>query len=316
MKLVFMGSPDFAIPSLQKLSSRHEVLSVVTVTDKPAGRGNRLRPSAVKVYAQTHNIPIMQPENLRDENFIHELSGLAVDLYVVVAFRILPAEVFKIPPMGTVNLHASLLPKYRGAAPINWALIHGEKKTGVTTFFIDENIDTGKILLQKETNIPPNMTAGDLHDELATLGADVLLETVDRIEQGTIKPIRQQGEATKAPKLPKQFGNIRWSDPAEKIHNFIRGLSPYPGSYSFLAGGRMKIYLSEIVGKKASDRVEAGTIVDSPQNGPLVVQTGKGLIAILKLQPAGKRVMSAAEFVHGYRIHGGERFSDSPHASG
>ncbi|OGC09543.1 methionyl-tRNA formyltransferase [candidate division KSB1 bacterium RBG_16_48_16] len=270
----------------------------------------------MKVYAQTHNIPVIQPENLRDENFIHELSGLAADLYVVVAFRILPPEVFKIPPKGTVNLHASLLPKYRGAAPINWALIHGEKKTGVTTFFIDENIDTGNILLQKETNVPPNMTAGELHDELATMGAEALLETVNRIEQGAIKPVRQQGEATKAPKLPKQFGNIHWSDPAEKIHNFIRGLSPYPGSYSFLSGVQVKIYLSEIIEKEASFMVEAGTMISPAKNGPLVVQTGKGLIAILKLQPAGKRIMSAAEFIHGYRIRGGEKFSNSPHASG
>jgi methionyl-tRNA formyltransferase len=216
MRIVFMGTPDFAIPSLEKLvNSKHEVVGVVTATDKPSGRGLRLSESPVKKFSKAHNLKILTPENLKSDVFFHSLKELAPDLLVVVAFRILPETIFSLPPLGTVNLHASLLPKYRGAAPINWAIMNGETKTGLTTFFIQKKVDTGDLILQKEVDILPKENFGELHDRMANLGADLLLQTVDLIEKGEVKPQKQDDtQATPAPKILREHCQIDWSEEA------------------------------------------------------------------------------------------------------
>ena len=309
MKIVFMGTPDFAIPSLKLLlQSQHRVVAVVTATDKPAGRGKRLRASPVKLFAQEAGLPVLQPEKLKNPDFLQQLSAFRADLFVVVAFRILPAVVFEMPAGGTINLHASLLPKYRGAAPINWALIKGETETGVTTFFIEEKVDTGQILLQRKVSIPEDMTAGELHDLLSHIGAEVLLETVNGIEAGTLKAVPQVGEVTPAPKLTKELGLIDWSQSARTIHNLVRGLSPIPGSYTFFNGKMIKIIKSKVSDEKQSGGLAPGTVVQAGKNGPLDVQTGQGVLSLLEIQPANKRVMTTAEFIRGYRIEPGDRF--------
>jgi len=308
MRIVFMGTPDFAIPSLKTLvQSQHNVVAVVTVPDKPAGRGNKLRPSAVKTFAMNHGLPVLQPENLRDETFLKSLEKFQADLFVVVAFRILPVEVFTMPPKGTVNLHASLLPAYRGAAPINWALINGEKETGVTTFYIEEKVDTGEILLQRRVPISEDMTAGELHDFLAQVGAEVLLETVDGIEQGTLKPIPQQGQVTKAPKITKELREIDWSKDAWSLHNLIRGLSPVPGSYTFFRQKILKILKTTVKDFDTVTESPPGTIISANKNGPMEIQTGRGVLQLLQIQPADKRAMTASEFIRGYRVEPGEQ---------
>ena len=232
MRIVFMGTPDFAVPSLKVLvNSEHEVVCVVTTPDKPAGRGKKMHASAIKMAAIEHGLPLLQPEKFRDVDFLHSLRSLNADLFVVVAFRILPDVVFTMPPQGSFNLHASLLPKYRGAAPLNWALINGENESGATTFFLDKNVDTGQILLQKSTPLTENTTAGELHDALSEVGAELVLQTVDYIASGECQPQVQIGEPTKAPKLTPGLGRLDWTNSAQELHNLIRGLSPFPGSY-------------------------------------------------------------------------------------
>ncbi len=308
MKLVFMGTPEFAVPSLDKLiNSRHDVAAVVTAPDKPAGRGLKLRESPVKKAAIQAGIPVLQPENLKNDEFVDQLEKLNADLFVIVAFRILPERVFSIPPKGTFNLHASLLPKYRGAAPINWALMNGETKTGVTTFFIEKNVDTGNILLQRELPITEDMTAGELHDQLMELGAGVVLDTVNTIEQNKIIPRQQTGKVTKAPKIHTLHCAIDWFRSAEALHNQIRGLSPKPGAFTYFQGKRLIILRSQKAVSLSFDQ-PAGSIVDIEKNGPIHVQTGDGILRILEVKPEGKRRMSASEFVRGYRIKSGDQF--------
>ena len=308
MKIAFLGTPKFAVPSLKILqSSDHTVMGVVTVPDKPAGRGRQIHSSAIKEAALGYGMPVLQPENLRDETFIQELQSWNADLFVVVAFRILPEIVFQMPPQGTFNLHASLLPKYRGAAPINWALINGEKETGLTTFFIDKNIDTGEILLQRSLPIDADKTAGELHDALSIMGAELVLETVNDIAAGTLKPQKQVGEVTLAPKLTKELGKIDWTQSALKCHNLIRGLSPVPASYTMFRGRRLKILRSRLC--EAESHAEApGCITAVGKNGPIDVQTSDGLLSILQVKPEGKKMMTAGEFIRGSRIDIGEKF--------
>jgi len=239
LRLVFMGTPDFAVGILDALQeSIHEITAVVTVADKAAGRGQKLKESAVKSYAQANNLTILQPEKLKDEHFLAQLKELQADLFVVVAFRMLPKEVWKMPAFGTINLHASLLPNYRGAAPINWALINGDEETGVTTFFIDEAIDSGKIIAQEKVKISLNTNAGALHDELMSLGAELTLKTVAAISQQTHTVIDQDkfdGKDFKtAPKIFKEDCEISWQETVENVHNKIRGLSPYPAAWTKL----------------------------------------------------------------------------------
>ena len=246
MKIIFMGTPEFAVPSLEiLLNSHHEIAAVVTVPDKPQGRGLKLNESDIKKFALKHKLKILQPEKLKEESFVNEIKSLAPDIIVVVAFRILPKEVFTIPVYGTFNLHASLLPKYRGAAPINWALINGETETGVTTFFLKEKVDTGNVIMQNKCDIDEEDDAGTLHDKLSLLGAKTVMSTVNLIEMtnGNV-PVYEQDEVlfTTAPKITREFCKINWDNDVSTIHNFVRGLSPYPAAYTILNGKIVKIF--------------------------------------------------------------------------
>ncbi len=243
-----MGTPDFAVPSLKILLKHHEVLAVVTAADKERGRGQKVSFTPIKEIALENNIPVLQPEKLKDENFITQLKNFSADLFVIVAFRILPKEVFSIPLKGSFNLHASLLPKYRGAAPIHWAIIKGEKETGVTTFKLEEKVDTGNIYLQKEIPILDEDNLGTIHDKLSELGAEAVFESVNMIESGNYNLLPQNNlEATPAPKITKETGKIDWNNSAEEIHNLVRGLSPYPAAYFEFNGRLIKIFKSQIV---------------------------------------------------------------------
>lgn len=309
MKIIFMGTPEFAIPSLEKLfNSHHEIVGVVTGPDKTVGRGLNVAPTPVKRVAQNWGVPILTPENFSDESFIAELRKLSADLFVVVAFRILPVSVFTLPRFGTINLHASLLPKYRGAAPINWAIIDGETATGVTTFFIEEKVDTGEWILQRKASIGKEETAGELHDRLCLLGADVLLETVDLIAQAKAPRIKQQGEVTKAPKIKRETCYIDWSKDCVSIFNLIRGLSPFPRAFSYFEGKEFKICNSKIQSIEPIKNIQPGEIV-SVSKEKISVATGKGLLAITELQPENKRRMTTAEYLRGHNVTVGDRFN-------
>ena len=308
MKIIFMGTPDFAIPSLEKLyNSHHEIIAVVTGPDKPAGRGKRLKPTPVKRCAEELNIPILTPKKVSDVDLIVELTGLSADLFVVVAFRILPKSAFTIPPLGTLNLHASLLPKYRGAAPINWAIINGEKGSGVTTFLIEEKVDSGEWILQKKVHVGEKETAGELHDKLTVIGADVLLETVNAIEQGKAPRIKQQGEVTKAPKLTKQLCHINWEKDVVLIYNLIRGLAPFPRAFSYFKDQEFKICGAEISTHDVAEDRNPGEIVDVDKE-KISVATSDGVLAITEVQPPNKRRMIVAEYLRGHSVVVGERF--------
>lgn len=308
MKIIFMGTPDFAIPSLKKLNqSHHKIVAVVTGEDKPAGRGQKLRETPVKMAARELGIPIITPKKLNDEQFVLQLKRLEADLFVVVAFRILPVSVFTIPPKGTINLHASLLPKYRGAAPINWAIINGETETGVTTFFIEEKVDTGEWIFQEKVPIGAEETAGDLHDKLAVVGADLLLKTVNAIEEGKAPRIKQTGEATTAPKLTRDVCHLNWSQPAKVVHNYIRGLSPYPRAFSYLNGEEIKLLRSKISnGENFPGNFEPGQIVHVGKED-FVVACGDGFLKILEIQPPNRRSMTVAEYLRGYELKIGDQ---------
>lgn len=305
MKIVFMGTPEFAVSTLRVLlASHHHVVAVVTAPDKPRGRGQHISGTPVKVLAEEHGITCIQPVSLKDEAFQMQLRALHADLFVVVAFRILPVSVFTIPPRGTINLHASLLPKYRGAAPINWALIRGEKETGVTTFFIEETVDTGEVLLQSAVPITDTMTAGELHDVLASIGAGVVLETVNGIEAETLVPIHQDNAlASPASKLTREICRIDWSKSAHEVHNFIRGLSPHPGAWTMHGNSIMKILRSNVAKDIAA---ESGVILSMQSR--LFVACGSGAIEILEIQQEGRKAMKTDAFLRGYRFTTLSRF--------
>ncbi len=312
MKLVFMGTPDFALPSLDLLhAAGHEIAAVVTVPDKPAGRGQNLRPSAVKIRALELGLPVLQPDDLHDPIFIKRLQDLAAQLYIVVAFRILPPAVFTLPAAGTINLHASLLPKYRGAAPINWALINSETETGVTTFFLDEKVDTGLWLKQARVAIGPDTTAGELFDQLSELGAEVLLQTVKELEAGVLQSQAQSGTVTRAPKITKELAQINWQQPAAQVHNLIRGLSPYPAAFTFFKGKLLKVLRSALHESQAS--AAPGTIIPGSTPDELVVATGQGAVRIIEIQPEGGRPMAVAAYLRGHPIAVGEKFDAYEH---
>lgn len=304
-----MGTPEFSVPSLKALhQSHHDIVGVVTSPDKPTGRGQKVRFTAVKAVATEFDLPVFQPPDLRSPEFIGAMERLASDLFIVVAFRILPPDVFTLPPKGTVNLHASLLPRYRGAAPINWAIINGERETGVTTIFIQEKIDAGHIILQRKVEIGEDETAGELHDRLAATGAELLRETVDAIARGEAQQKSQVGEASQAPKITKDLGAIDWQKSNEEIRNLIRGLAPKPGAYSFMKGKLLKIYRARCVHTRTS-RAEPGEVVQAEaRNNTLIVATGKGHLQILEVQPEGKRKLCAGEYLNGYKIRVGDTF--------
>jgi methionyl-tRNA formyltransferase len=305
-----MGTPEFAVPSLDAiLKAGYPVAGVVTAPDKPAGRGLQLSLSPVKRFAEEKGIPVLQPDGLKDEYFIEDLEALNADLFVVVAFRMLPEVVWSMPSKGTINLHASMLPDYRGAAPINWVLINNEKTTGVTTFFIEKDIDTGNLLKQRSVELTSDTLASELHDTLMTVGAELLVETIDEIEQGTIQPIPQStlikpGQMLKeAPKLTREHGHIIWQDPAARIHNQVRGLSPLPGAWTqFLTdtGYSFGIKILETEIDPHGQWGYPGEVVFEKPN-KLWIQTGAGSLRIKKLQQSGKKAMQIAEFLRGFR---------------
>ncbi|HTK81962.1 MAG TPA: methionyl-tRNA formyltransferase [Bacteroidota bacterium] len=306
MRIVFMGTPEFAVPSLKILLEHHyEIAAVVTVPDKPSGRGQQLSESAVKRYAQDQAITILQPEKLKDSQFVEQLSSLKPDLFVIVAFRILPPQVFTIPTYGSFNLHASLLPKYRGAAPINWAIINGERETGVTTFFLNESVDTGNIILQARVPIGADDTAGDLHDKLSEVGAEMVLHTVRLIDLKKAVPREQNNAiASPAPKIFKEDCKIDWQKNAGEVHNFIRGLSPRPCAYTTHKGTTLRIFRSRCAEDKRV--AKPGEILDTTDR--LLVAAETGAIEILEVQQEGKKKLSVREFLRGYRINPGETF--------
>jgi methionyl-tRNA formyltransferase len=302
-----MGTPEFALPSLELLlKSKHQIVGVVTQPDKPKGRGLQFSPSPVKEFVERHNLKVLTPEDLKSEEFYQALSELKPDLIAVVAFRILPERIFSLPPFGTINLHASLLPKYRGAAPINWAIIKGEKKTGVTTFFIQRKVDTGNIVLQKEVEISPEETCGELSLKLSQVGADILLKTIDLIERGEVKThFQDDSEATLAPKITDELCKIDWSKSAAEINNLIRGLSPQPGAFTLFRGKLLKIYKTEIVPER-DDLSEPGKVISVDKSTGILVQTGRGILKLKELQLEGKKRITGDEFLRGYRVKAGE----------
>lgn len=297
-RIIFMGTPEFAVPSLARLiEAGHQIVSVVTGPDKPRGRGQKLTPTPVKELALSHQLPVLQPESVKDPAFADAVHRLAADIAVVVAFRILPRAVFAAPRLGTFNLHSSLLPKYRGAAPINWAVINGDTETGVTTFFLDDRVDTGAMLLQERISIGPEEDAGSVHDRLSVLGAEVVVRTVDHILRGDLAPRQQDGgAATPAPKIFKEDCHIDWSKPARVVHDLIRGMSPHPGAFSLHEGHLVKIYRSTV--QEGPVRGTPGTVL--VENGRLLVMAADHPLELLDLQQEGRKRMTAADFLRGY----------------
>lgn len=300
-----MGTPAFAVASLHALvEAGANIIAVVTAPDKPAGRGMKMQGSAVKEYAVAHNLPILQPEKLKSPEFVNALRQLNADLQVVVAFRMLPEVVWSMPPMGTINLHGSLLPQYRGAAPINWAVINGEKETGVTTFRLQHEIDTGNILLQDRFPIGPDETAGEVHDRMKEIGAALLVKTVAGLAAGTLKEMPQSEVSVSqplqhAPKIFTDICRINWQSGVQQVHDLVRGLSPFPGAFTSLHGKTLKIYQS-----KAEHGVTASTPGEWQSDGKsfLKFACNDGFLHVLELQMEGKKKMPVTDFLRGYRI--------------
>ncbi len=306
-----MGTPDFAVLPLKKIiEAGYEVVGVVTNPDKPAGRGQKIQESAVKKYAQENGLKILQPEKFRNEQFLQELAELKADLQLVVAFKMLPEVVWNMPPLGTVNLHASLLPDYRGAAPINWAVMNGEKESGVTTFLLKHEIDSGNIIYQQKVKISESMTAGELHDELMSVGAELLVKTVDALESGDVSFIEQNQllggrEPISAPKIFKEDMKIDWTKEVHSVYNHIRGLSPFPTAWTELihketaAVFPLKIFKTEKIVREHQNAV--GTIVtDGKKTFDIYVEDG--MIRVIELQLSGKKRMGVEEFLRGFRL--------------
>lgn len=311
LRIVYLGTPDFAVAPLDLLlTNGYDIAAVVTAPDMPAGRGQKITLSAVKRYATYHRLPVLQPPVLGDPAFLQHLKALHADLQVVVAFRILPREVWSMPPLGTFNLHASLLPQYRGAAPIHRAIMNGETVTGVTTFFIDDHVDTGQILFQEKTPIGPDETYGELHDRLQSLGAELVLKTVRMIESGDILPVDQKKLAgmeeplRKAPKIQKEDCRVNWHMPAQAVHNMIRGLSPWPGACTDLVAPSGQLYQVKIIRSAIhlqSTGLPAGRIItDGKSHAGVAVSDG--IIQVIELQLSSRKRMTIDEFLKGFRL--------------
>lgn len=305
LRLVFMGTPDFAVATLNALiKAKFNVVGVITAPDKPAGRGQKIQESPVKKYALAHNLTVLQPSNLKSEEFLTQLKNLNANLHIVVAFRMLPKAVWQLPEYGTFNLHASLLPNYRGAAPINWAIINGETKTGVSTFFIDEKIDTGNIILQEEVTIGDDETLGELHDKLMEVGSRLVVKTVQQIEKGIVKTIKQpEIEENPAPKIFTETCKINWHDSLSNIYNLIRGLNPFPTAWTTLINNNeeIKVKIYHVKKELASHQHKTGTLITS-KNEIKVAVTG-GYIILESLQLAGKKQMDSKSLLNGFRFH-------------
>ncbi|MEO5909561.1 MAG: methionyl-tRNA formyltransferase [Pelobium sp.] len=304
MRIIFMGTPDFAVASLASLlKNGFNVVGVITAPDKPAGRGQKLNESAVKKFAIEQNLNILQPEKLKNPEFLDALKALKADLQVVVAFRMLPEVVWNMPTKGTINLHGSLLPQYRGAAPINWAIINGEKESGVTTFFLKQEIDTGDVLFSQKVEITEDMTAGDLHDALMVMGAQLLVKTVKQIEEGSYQEIPQDNFESvglkHAPKLFKENCKISWHEDNQQVFNLIRGLSPYPTAYTEFMGKGLKIYTA--IKEETEPGISAGGFLTDGKTF-LSFATKNGLISLKEVQQEGKKRMKIDEFLRGVRL--------------
>lgn len=303
MKIVFMGTPEFAVPCLQKIIDEgHEVVAVVTQPDKPKGRGKKLAMPPVKELALKYGIPVYQPLKAREESFVDTLKEMNPELIVVVAFgQILPKSILDIPKYGCVNVHASLLPRYRGAAPLNWVIINGEEKTGVTTMYMDEGLDTGDMILKSEIPLDDEITAGELHDKMMIDGAKVLKETIDLIEKGEAPREKQSNEDTcYSPIMNKSLGNIDWKKSAIDIHNLVRGINPWPSAYTTYEGQTMKIWKTKVIDKN-SDK-DPGTIISVDKEG-INVSTSEGILQIKEIQMAGKKRMEVPEYIKGNNIN-------------
>ncbi|WP_082050843.1 methionyl-tRNA formyltransferase [Neotamlana sedimentorum] len=306
LRIVFMGTPDFAVTTLKTLvENNYNIVGVITAPDKPAGRGRKLNESAVKQYAKSQDLNILQPTNLKSEDFIENLKALRANLQIVVAFRMLPKVVWQMPEYGTFNLHASLLPNYRGAAPINWAIINGETKTGVSTFFIDEKIDTGDMILQEEISIEPTENAGSLHDKLMFLGSNLVLKTVAAIEKGPVKTQKQKEnvDIKTAYKLNRDNCKINWNDNMDNIYNKIRGLSPYPAAWSELLNGDQTLDVKIYAVKKVTEdhKLNTGDVKVSKKELKVAVKNGFIIIDTIKLP--GKRLMDTTSLLNGYTFN-------------
>ena len=309
MRIVYMGTPPFAVPPLQSLvAAGHDIAGVVTRIDKPAGRGKVLTPPAVKVAAEQSGVPVFQPKRVRDQASIEAIRAMRPQVIVVAAYgQILPKELLALPEYGCINIHASLLPAYRGAAPINWAVINGETRTGITIMQMDEGMDTGAILAQEGIPIAPRDTAGTLTEKLSELGSWLIVDALSRIEAGGLPAVPQDsGKATIAPLLRKEDGLIDWGMTAGEIHNRVRGLSPWPGAYGFIDGKLIKVLETEVV----EGAGEPGALYAQGRD-VLAAGTGNGGLRIMRLQPEGKKPMSAAEFLRGHRGVAGKRFATS-----
>lgn len=309
LRIVFLGTPDFAVESLRRIvDGGYNVVGVVTMPDKPAGRGKHLQQSAVKQFAVSRGLNVMQPERLKDDAFVEELRSLQADLFIVIAFRMLPEVVWSMPRLGTFNLHASLLPRYRGAAPINRAVMNGDAETGVTTFFLKHEIDTGDIIAQERIAIGPDEDAGSVHDRLMELGATLTIDTIEHILAGDLKPIPQDEllkgeEPTPAPKIFKDTCRIDWNSPARDIHNHVRGLAPYPAAWSTLIAGdtpqgSLKVFATRVLDEKSTSAPGTLTVTD----GRLIADTATERIELLSVQAPGKKRMPTADFLRGCRL--------------
>ncbi len=299
MKIVFFGTPEFAIPSLEILhKSRHEVVGVVTAPDKPRGRGRSVSVTPIKQFALDNNIPVLTPDKLKSEEFEKELEDFAAELFVVVAFRILPRSIFTMPKFGSFNLHGSLLPKYRGAAPIQWAIMNGETETGLTTFFLEDKVDTGNIILKEKIEILPQDNLGSLHDKMSLIGSDLVKKTVDLIESRNVELTNQDDSlACPAPKIKKDTCLIDWNNSAENIHNLVRGLSPYPGAFFRLNNKSYKVFSSRI---KTDLELKPSEIKQTKKE--IFIGTSTDAIQVLQLQPEGRKRMDTEDFLRGYSL--------------
>lgn len=308
LKIIFMGTPDFAVPCLEVLQAKTEVLAVITQPDRPKGRGHNLQASPVKQKALEYNLPVLQPEKIKTEEFTAELERLQPDLIVVVAFgQILSQRILDIPPLGCVNVHASLLPRYRGAAPIHWSIINGEKETGVTTMLMDAGLDTGDMLLKDKVAITEEMTTEELHEQLMAMGGKLLAETIDGLANGTITPEKQDDSISNyAGMLNKETGHIDWSKSAVEIHNLIRGLNSWPVAWSMKDGKNYKFWRTKV--ENGSSDKAPGTVVELRKNS-FCLATGEGLLEVLEIQPPSKKRMSAGDLLRGHGVAVGDIFN-------
>ena len=307
LRIIFMGTPEFAVGSLRALvENGYNVVGVVTAPDRPSGRGLKMHESEVKQYATVCGIPVLQPERLKDEGFLHELKSLSADIQIIVAFRMLPEVVWKMPPIGTFNLHGSLLPRYRGAAPLNWSIINGDTETGVTTFLLKQEIDTGNILFQEKVAIGPDATVGDIHDQLMVIGADLVLKTVDALAEGSVRPLSQNllsidPDRLHAPKIFKENCKIDWKNKGVIINNLIRGLSPYPAAWTIFRsqGSEISVKIFKAAVEQTDHGLNPGEIV-SDNKKLLQIACIDGFLNILELQLAGKKRIAIQEFLRGF----------------